>query len=110
MDEPIVVALGESFRGPASESIAAVSPRVRLVFVRPDGEPIEDVSDAQVVYRGGGLMPPGLRHLLPAVPRLRWIHVMGAGVDGDLTPQVVNSEVVVTRTRGLHNLPVSEWV
>jgi phosphoglycerate dehydrogenase-like enzyme len=44
------------------------------------------------------------------MPKLRWIHVMGAGVDGDLTPQVVNSDIIVTRTRGLHNLPVSEWV
>src|SRR5205085_2716917 len=100
----------EGLRGPAADRIAAVSPRVRIAWVSPSGEPQDDVSAAEVVYRGGGLMPPGLRRLMPGTPRLRWIHVMGAGVDGDLTPQVVNSEIVVTRTRGLHQLPVSEWV
>jgi phosphoglycerate dehydrogenase-like enzyme len=110
MDEPIVVALAESLRGPEGEQVAAVSPRIRVAYVSASGEPRDDVTDAEVIYRGFGLMPPGLRRLLPAMPKLRWIHVMGAGVDGDLTPQVVNSDVAVTRTRGLHNLPVSEWV
>jgi phosphoglycerate dehydrogenase-like enzyme len=110
MDEPIVVVVAESLRGPQAEQVAAVSPRVRLAYVSPSGEARDDVSDAEVVYRGFGLMPPGLRRLLPAMPKLRWIHVMGAGVDGDLTPQVVSSDIVVTRTRGLHHLPVSEWV
>jgi phosphoglycerate dehydrogenase-like enzyme len=110
MDEPIVVALAESLRGPEAERVAAVSPRVRVAYVSAAGEPRDDVSEAEVIYRGFGLMPPGLRRLLPAMPKLRWIQVMGAGVDGDLTPQVVNGDIVVTRTRGLHNLPVSEWV
>ncbi|HZS00624.1 MAG TPA: D-2-hydroxyacid dehydrogenase [Chloroflexota bacterium] len=110
MDRPVIVALAESLRGPEAERVAAVSPRVRIAYVSTSGEPRDDVSDAEVVYRGFGLMPPGLRRLLPLMPKLRWIHVMGAGVDGDLTPQVVASDIVVTRTRGLHNLPVSEWV
>src|SRR5205814_7879030 len=110
MDEPIVVALAERLRGPEADRVSAVSPRVRVAYVSASGEPRDDVSDVEVIYRGFGLMPPGLRRLLPLTPRLRWLHVMGAGVDGDLTPQVVNSDIVVTRTRGLHNLPVSEWV
>src|SRR5919199_1951554 len=110
MDEPIVVALAESLRGPDGERVAAVSPRVRVAYVSASGEPRDDVSDAEVIYRGFGLMPPGLRRLLPLMPNLRWIHVMGAGVDGDLTPQVVSGDIMVTRTRGLHNLPVSERV
>jgi phosphoglycerate dehydrogenase-like enzyme len=110
MDQPVVVALAESLRGPAADKIAAVSPRVRLTFVTPRGEATDDVSQVEVVYRGGGLMPPGLRRLLPQMPRLRWIHAMGAGVDGDLAPEVVQSDVVLTRTRGLHLIPVSEWV
>ncbi|HLH24533.1 MAG TPA: D-2-hydroxyacid dehydrogenase [Chloroflexota bacterium] len=110
MDKPIVVALAEGMRGPQADKVAAVSPRVRIAYVSNSGEPRDDVSNAEVIYRGFGLMPPGLRRLLPSMPKLRWIHVMGAGVDGDLAPQVVNGDVVVTRTRGLHNLPVSEWV
>lgn len=44
------------------------------------------------------------------MPKLRWLHAMGAGVDADLTPEVVESPIVITRTRGLHLVPVSEWV
>jgi phosphoglycerate dehydrogenase-like enzyme len=110
VDKPIVVVLSESLRGKEADAVAAVSPRVRLAFVSPSGEPHDDVSDAEVIFRGGALMPPAVRRLLPSMPHLRWIHAMGAGVDGDLTPDVVRSDIVVTRTRGLHDVPVSEWV
>jgi phosphoglycerate dehydrogenase-like enzyme len=109
-DKPVVVVLSESLRGADADAVAAVSPRVRVAFVSPSGEPRDDVADAEVAFRGGGLMPPGLRRLLPRMPRLRWIHTLGAGVDGDLTPEVVASDVEVSRTRGLHCIPVSEWV
>jgi phosphoglycerate dehydrogenase-like enzyme len=109
-EKPVVVVLSDTLRGREADAVAAVSPRVRIAFVTPAGEPRDDVTDAEVVFRGGALMPPGVRRLLPSMPNLRWIHAMGAGVDGDLTPDVVNSDVVVTRTRGLHDVPVSEWV
>jgi phosphoglycerate dehydrogenase-like enzyme len=108
--EPIVVALSDRLRGAPAEAVARVSPRIRIVWVSPAGEPLEDVSAAEVLYRGGGLMPPGLRRLLPHLPRLRWVHTMGAGVDGALTPEIVERDVILTRTRGLHDKPVSEWV
>src|SRR3954447_11887264 len=55
MEEPIVVALAESLRGPDGERVAAVSPRIRVAYVSPAGEPHDDVADAQVIYRGFGL-------------------------------------------------------
>jgi phosphoglycerate dehydrogenase-like enzyme len=109
-DKLVVVVLSETLRGPDAEAVAAVSPRVRIAFVSPSGEPRDDVADAEVFFRGGGMMPPGLKRLLPQMPHLRWIHTLGAGVDGDLTPEVVNSDILVSRTRGLHCIPVSEWV
>lgn len=54
MDEPVVVALSENLRGAAAERVAAVSPRVRLVYVTPAGAPLDDVSDTEVLFRGGG--------------------------------------------------------
>ena len=88
-DQPIVVALSEALCGPAGDAVAAVSPRVRIAWVSPAGEPRDDVSQAEVLFRGGGMMPPGLRRLLPQMPQLRWVHTMGAGVDGDLAPAIV---------------------
>src|SRR4051794_35452878 len=102
MDEPIVVALSENLRGAAAERVAAVSPRVRIAWISPSGEPREDVSAVQVVFRGGGLEPAGLRRLVPLLPRLRWVHSIAAGVNGDLVPEVRDRDVVVTRPRGQH--------
>jgi phosphoglycerate dehydrogenase-like enzyme len=110
MDEPIVVALSETLQGPPAAQAAAVSSRVRLTWVRPDGTTGGDLADTEVVYRGGGLTIAGLQRLLPRLPRLRWVQVESAGVDGDLTPALRGRDVVITRTRGAHDTPVSEWV
>ncbi|MBX5491193.1 MAG: D-2-hydroxyacid dehydrogenase [Chloroflexi bacterium] len=110
MHQPVVVLLSEVFRGPEAERITAVSPRVRLVWVDRNGEPQDDPAAVEVVFRAGALSPAVLQRLLPRLPRLRWIHTMSAGVDAELVPEIVNSPVIVTRTRGLHHIPVSEWV
>jgi phosphoglycerate dehydrogenase-like enzyme len=106
-----MVALVETLQGPRADQVAAVSPRVRLTWVRPDGSTDHaDLAEAEVVYRGGGLTIAGLQRLLPRLPRLRWVQVESAGVDGDLTPALRERDVLVTRTRGAHDTPVSEWV
>lgn len=46
----------------------------------------------------------------PAADRLRWVHVAGAGVDRTLTPQLVESDVVVTNSRGVFERPIAEYV
>src|SRR5881398_2384494 len=51
LDEPIVVALAEDLRERAAERIGAVSRRVRIAWVSAGGEPRDDVSDVQVIYR-----------------------------------------------------------
>jgi phosphoglycerate dehydrogenase-like enzyme len=110
MDQPVGVLLSEGYRGAEAERIAAVSPRVRLVWVGADGEPQGDLDTVEVVFRAGEFTPAQLQRLLPRLPRLRWIHTMAAGVDAELSADVVARPVVVTRTRGLHHVPVSEWV
>ncbi|MGB3374353.1 MAG: NAD(P)-dependent oxidoreductase, partial [Microbacterium sp.] len=41
---------------------------------------------------------------------LRWIHVAAAGVDKLLFPALVDSEVVVTNSRGIFDRPIAEFV
>lgn len=41
---------------------------------------------------------------------LRWIHVAAAGVDTLLFPALVESEVVVTNSRGIFDRPIAEFV
>ncbi len=41
---------------------------------------------------------------------LKWIHSIGAGVDGILTPEVLESSAIVTSSSGIHREPISEHV
>jgi phosphoglycerate dehydrogenase-like enzyme len=46
----------------------------------------------------------------PAARRLRWVHVAGAGVDRVLFPELVDSDVTVTNSRGVFERPMAEYV
>jgi phosphoglycerate dehydrogenase-like enzyme len=45
-----------------------------------------------------------------AASSLRWVHAASAGVNHVLTPDVVNSDVVVTNSRGVFDEPMAEYV
>ena len=92
---------------------------------RPDGmEPIEAVADVR--YVDGDTLAealPGaevlfvwdfrsaaLRDAWPAADALRWVHVAGAGVDRVLFPELAESPVVVTNSRGVFDRPMAEYV
>ncbi|MDP8957979.1 MAG: D-2-hydroxyacid dehydrogenase [Actinomycetota bacterium] len=42
-------------------------------------------------------------------PRVRWVHVAGAGVDAALFPELVESEVQVTNARGVFDRSIAEF-
>lgn len=46
----------------------------------------------------------------PASDRLSWVHVASAGVDSLLFPELVDSDVVVTNSRGVFDQPIAEYV
>lgn len=90
----------------------------------PDLSGIEDLTETRVAT-GGGLRAalPGAEVLFlwdftstalaeawPAADRLRWVHAASAGVDTLLFPALVDSEVVVTNSRGVFEQPIAEYV
>jgi phosphoglycerate dehydrogenase-like enzyme len=64
---------------------------------------LEAVRDAEV-YCGFGIA----RELFRAAPRLRWVHSGAAGVGGSLFPEMIESDVVLTNSAGIHGVPVAE--
>jgi len=42
--------------------------------------------------------------------RLRWVHIASAGVDPLMFPELVNSPVVLTNSRGIFDRPIAEYV
>lgn len=64
-----------------------------------------EIGDAEV-YLGFGIPA----ELLEAGPDLRWVHSGAAGVGSSLTPQMLDSEVVFTNSKGVHGPPMAETV
>jgi phosphoglycerate dehydrogenase-like enzyme len=50
-----------------------------------------------------------LRNLWPILPELRWVHVAAAGVDAFLFPELVESDVVLSNSRGAFDEAVAEF-
>lgn len=51
-----------------------------------------------------------IRGLLPHAKRLKWIHTLSAGVDEILCPALAQSDILLTNSRGIHGIPISEHV
>ena len=82
---------------------------VRLAPVDSSGRLADPSAQPDVVVRGPGVSEGTVQRLTRAFPSVRWIHVASAGVDGLLTPDMMHRDLAVTRTRGLHPVPVAEF-
>lgn len=51
-----------------------------------------------------------IRPLLPAAPRLKWVHALSAGVENLTCPEIQASDIILTNSKGIHGIPVSEHV
>lgn len=76
----------------------------QLLFPRDDAEAVLALAAAEIMLTWK--FPP---ELFAAAPRLRWLHLSGAGTEHVLTPEVVASEIIVTNSRGVHGAFMAEW-
>src|SRR3954452_261149 len=70
----------------------------------------EHAADAEIVLYSsltGKSMP--FSDVWPLLKSVRWIHSLSAGVEKMLTPDVINSPVVVTNARGVFKRPLAEF-
>jgi phosphoglycerate dehydrogenase-like enzyme len=87
------------------EQIRNVSPNIDVVESKDKKEALQLIEDGDILYAGFFS-----KELFLAAKRLKWIQTSGAGVEGFLFPEVVNSQVIVTNAGGVHPTPVSEHV
>src|SRR5512147_1493996 len=76
--------------------VASVEDPVDLAVVLPDAE----------IFAGFHFP----RAHFTAARRLRWIHAASAGVEANLFPELVASDVVLTNSAGLHAVSIPEHV
>jgi phosphoglycerate dehydrogenase-like enzyme len=93
---------------PVRDLVERLPPSVRVVAGSTAAELAAAAPEAEAVFScsGGGAV---LRALWPALPRLRWIHSRAVGVDRLLFPELVESDVVLTHTRGVFGEALGEW-
>lgn len=53
---------------------------------------------------------PALRSAWPAADALRWVQVGAIGVDAVLFDELIDSEIIVTNSRGIFEAPIAEYV
>jgi phosphoglycerate dehydrogenase-like enzyme len=78
-------------------------PRVEFEAVEDDARLAPALADAEVFF--GFTFP---RALFPAAPRLRWVHSASAGIEANLFPELVASDVMLTNATGMHTDGIPE--
>jgi D-2-hydroxyacid dehydrogenase (NADP+) len=83
---------------------------VKGAFIGPPDQVSQEKLDgmlarAEVIY---GFAPP--MNIVARAPKLRWIHAQSAGVERFLIPEIIESSILLTNSRGIHGVQVSETV
>jgi phosphoglycerate dehydrogenase-like enzyme len=104
----LLILAGESDAS-ARAAAAQVPADVRVTL----GARVEELAEAApradaLFYCSGGTAT--LRALWPALRQLRWIHSRPAGVDRLLFPELVESGIPLTNSRGVFSGALAEWV
>src|SRR5262245_39691831 len=84
-------------------AVQARYPQVEFVRVTEHEDLPAALADAEVFF--GFHFPAAL---FPAARRLRWIHSAAAGVEANLFPEMIASDVVLTNAAGLHTVNIPE--
>ncbi len=80
-----------------------------LLFADNEQRLSEQLPDADILL-GWNFRGRVLENHWGRAERLKWIHWCGAGVDAVLFDGLVNSDVVLTNSRGIFDLPMAEYV
>ncbi len=91
--------------GTLAEELRAEHPEVTFTVAASDDEQLEQLADADAMYGWP------TREAFLAAERLQWIQRTGTGINQIMDlPELVDSDVVLTNSRGPHALPMANHV
>lgn len=87
-------------------AIQDVLPEIKIITSELEhaGEYIAD-TDILVAWGWADIRP-----LYLAAPKLKWVHALSAGVEKLAFPEIQASNTILTNSKGIHGIPVSEHV
>jgi len=104
-DAPIVAVLCADHRPPGLTVVeAAAEVRYATAAELPHALP-----GAEVLFVWD-FLSTAVPRAWPYADRLRWVHIASAGVDPLMFPELVDSPVVLTNSRGIFDRPIAEYV
>jgi phosphoglycerate dehydrogenase-like enzyme len=87
-------------------AILARHPQFRVVSVPTVDAAAAEMHDTDILMSFGA--PLRHRDVFSAAPRLKWVNTLGTGLDGIMDSPTLDKQVIVTSTRGIHGVPMSE--
>lgn len=88
---------------PRAESLG-----IQLAVYDREGKPGPDSRGSEILFLYW-LTPQQTDGLLSEHPGLRWVHTGSAGIDHVVTPALVRSGVMLTKSAGVHASTIAEW-
>lgn len=103
--EPIDVLITVPLDDALVEQLQAVSPRLFFTLRRPgeDGSLGDDLDRYEIIFTAGPLPEP------ESVPNLRWVQLFWAGVDDIADHPLLNSDVSLCTSSGVHAISMAEY-
>jgi phosphoglycerate dehydrogenase-like enzyme len=90
--------------------LAQVDAGLQIVLMASSDEVLPEMNDAEIFLYHYSLRPDIIPRVIRAVPALRWIHSVSAGVDHLLCRELVESSIVFTNSAGAHAPSIAESV
>jgi phosphoglycerate dehydrogenase-like enzyme len=102
---PIVAVLCGDHRPPGMSTVEAVA-QVRY----PTAAELPHALPGAEVLFVWDFLSTAVPRMWPYADRLRWVHIASAGVDPLMFPELVDSPVVLTNSRGIFDRAIAEYV
>ncbi len=99
--DPASSYLGPLQRMPEGTRVIVSNQRERLLEAAPE---------ADVLVHGDFHNVQPFLDTFPHATKVRWIHVLSAGIERQLSPEILASPVPMTNGRGVFSRPLGEWV
>ena len=108
--QQIKVLLATNINDTQLDRLRSVSSRLNIIS-KPREQGTWSRSDPSDIFEGDeeifyGFMPP--RNLSKA-PHLRWVQLHSAGIDHLINHPILNSDILLTTTSGIHGVPIGEF-
>lgn len=104
-NKPVVVVLHSDHLPEGMDAVSAVA-EVRYATAENLGDAVPG-ADVLLLW---DFFSPAVKQAWDRCDSLKWIHIAAAGVDSLMFDDLVESEVVVTNSRGIFDRPIAEFV